>query len=52
MIPIFTASFFFRYYETGETLEYESIENEWPIFFLFMIIDGMFKVEVGVMRID
>ena len=32
-----------RYYETGETLEFERVENEWPVFYLFMIIDGMFK---------
>jgi len=32
-----------RYYETGETLEFEHVENEWPIFYIFMIIDGMFK---------
>lgn len=23
--------------------DFENIENEWPIFFLYMIIDGVFK---------
>ena len=23
--------------------EFEGIENEWPLFYLFMIIDGIFK---------
>lgn len=23
--------------------EFENIESEWPLFFMFMIIDGMFK---------
>ena len=32
-----------RFYQQGETLEFEKIENEWPIFYLFMIIDGVFK---------
>ncbi|RZF33916.1 hypothetical protein LSTR_LSTR012258 [Laodelphax striatellus] len=32
-----------RYYKTGETKEFENIECEWPVFFLFMIIDGVFK---------
>lgn len=32
-----------RYYNIGETKEFENIENEWPLFFLFMIIDGVFK---------
>ena len=29
-----------RYYQKGETLEFENVENEWPIFYIFMIIDG------------
>ena len=32
-----------RYYQKGETLEFENVENEWPIFYIFMIIDGIFK---------
>ena len=32
-----------RYYHKGETLEFEKVENEWPIFYINMIIDGVFK---------
>lgn len=32
-----------RYYQKGETLDFENVENEWPIFYIFMIIDGIFK---------
>lgn len=32
-----------RFYNVGETKEFENIENEWPLFFIFMIIDGVFK---------
>ncbi|XP_026281117.1 probable phosphorylase b kinase regulatory subunit beta isoform X1 [Frankliniella occidentalis] len=32
-----------RFYKEGETKEFESIENEWPLFYIFMIIDGVFK---------
>ncbi|XP_050711765.1 probable phosphorylase b kinase regulatory subunit beta isoform X2 [Eriocheir sinensis] len=32
-----------RYYHIAETKEFEKIECEWPLFFLFMIIEGMFK---------
>ena len=32
-----------RYYQKGETLDFQGVENEWPIFFIFMIIDGIFK---------
>eukprot|EP00092_Neocalanus_flemingeri_P018371 GFUD01019880.1.p1 GENE.GFUD01019880.1~~GFUD01019880.1.p1 ORF type:complete len:1110 (+),score=249.46 GFUD01019880.1:78-3407(+) len=32
-----------RYYQKGETLEFENVENEWPIFYILMIIDGVFK---------
>lgn len=32
-----------RFYNEGETKEFESIENEWPLFYIFMIIDGVFK---------
>lgn len=32
-----------RYYEKGEIKNFEKIECEWPLFYLYMIIDGMFK---------
>ncbi|KAG0711404.1 putative phosphorylase b kinase regulatory subunit beta [Chionoecetes opilio] len=32
-----------RHYHIAETKEFEKIECEWPLFFLFMIIEGMFK---------
>ncbi|XP_063236917.1 probable phosphorylase b kinase regulatory subunit beta isoform X2 [Bacillus rossius redtenbacheri] len=32
-----------KYYRSGETKEFENIECEWPLFFAFMIIDGVFK---------
>ncbi|XP_046386371.1 probable phosphorylase b kinase regulatory subunit beta isoform X1 [Ischnura elegans] len=32
-----------RYYRDGETKEFENIECEWPLFYIFMIIDGVFK---------
>ncbi|KAK4321576.1 hypothetical protein Pmani_007646 [Petrolisthes manimaculis] len=32
-----------RYYHIAETKEFEKIECQWPLFFLFMIIEGMFK---------
>lgn len=32
-----------RYYNKGEIKDFESNECEWPIFFIFMIIDGVFK---------
>merc|ERR1719209_7928 len=32
-----------RYYQEGETVDFQGVENEWPMFFIFMIIDGMFK---------
>lgn len=31
------------FYEIGETKNFENIENEWPLFYIFMIIDGVFK---------
>ncbi len=33
-----------RFYHDGETKEFENIECEWPLFYLYMIIDGVFKV--------
>ncbi|XP_066991730.1 probable phosphorylase b kinase regulatory subunit beta isoform X2 [Anabrus simplex] len=32
-----------RYYRTGEIKDFENIECEWPLFYIFMIIDGVFK---------
>ena len=32
-----------RYYDKGEIKDYEGNECEWPIFYTFMIIDGVFK---------
>ena len=32
-----------RYYHKGETMEFDNVEIEWPVFFLNMIIDGVFK---------
>lgn len=32
-----------RYYNKGEIKDFENNECEWPIFFIFMIIDGVFK---------
>lgn len=32
-----------RYFNKGEIKDFEGIECEWPIFFIYMIIDGVFK---------
>ncbi|CAG9854630.1 unnamed protein product [Phyllotreta striolata] len=32
-----------RFYEKGELKNFENIECEWPLFYLFMIVDGCFK---------
>ncbi|XP_029168646.1 probable phosphorylase b kinase regulatory subunit beta isoform X3 [Nylanderia fulva] len=32
-----------RYYKPGEIKDFDSVENEWPLFYIFMIIDGVFK---------
>ena len=32
-----------RYYQKGETVDFQGVENEWPMFFAFMVIDGVFK---------
>ncbi|CAD7086045.1 unnamed protein product [Hermetia illucens] len=32
-----------RYYNKGEIKDFEGTECEWPIFYTFMIIDGVFK---------
>lgn len=34
---------FFRFYEKGEVKNFENIESEWPLFYIYMIIDGVFK---------
>ncbi|XP_013168313.1 PREDICTED: probable phosphorylase b kinase regulatory subunit beta isoform X2 [Papilio xuthus] len=32
-----------RYYHEGELKEFEGIESEWPLFYVLMIIDGVFR---------
>ncbi|XP_044021061.1 probable phosphorylase b kinase regulatory subunit beta isoform X2 [Aphidius gifuensis] len=32
-----------RFYKTGEIKDFDKIECEWPLFYIFMIIDGVFK---------
>ncbi|KAK9752586.1 Phosphorylase b kinase C-terminal domain [Popillia japonica] len=32
-----------RYYDKGEIKEFDGVECEWPMFYIFMIIDGVFK---------
>ncbi|XP_014600411.1 PREDICTED: probable phosphorylase b kinase regulatory subunit beta isoform X1 [Polistes canadensis] len=32
-----------RYYKSGEIKEFDNVECEWPLFYIFMIIDGVFK---------
>lgn len=32
-----------RYYKQAETKEFDNLECEWPIFYLFLILDGIFK---------
>nr|XP_023013016.1 probable phosphorylase b kinase regulatory subunit beta isoform X1 [Leptinotarsa decemlineata] len=32
-----------RYYQKSEIKNFENIECEWPLFYIFMIIDGVFK---------
>ncbi|XP_060808968.1 probable phosphorylase b kinase regulatory subunit beta isoform X3 [Amyelois transitella] len=32
-----------RYYHEGELKEFDGIESEWPLFYVFMIIDGVFR---------
>lgn len=41
-----SAQFMFRdfsYYNQGEVKDFEGNECEWPIFYTFLIIDGVFK---------
>lgn len=38
------------YYEPCELMQFENIESQWPIFFSFYLLDGLFrsdKKEVG-----
>ncbi|XP_046961830.1 probable phosphorylase b kinase regulatory subunit beta [Vanessa cardui] len=32
-----------RYYNEGELKEFEGVESEWPLFYVMMIIDGVFR---------
>ncbi|KAL3244039.1 hypothetical protein MRX96_019610 [Rhipicephalus microplus] len=32
-----------KYYTSGETKAFENIESEWPMFFILLILDGIFK---------
>ncbi|XP_011701114.1 PREDICTED: probable phosphorylase b kinase regulatory subunit beta isoform X2 [Wasmannia auropunctata] len=32
-----------RYYKAGEIKDFDNIECEWPLFYIFMIIDGVYK---------
>lgn len=32
-----------RFYKESELKEFEGVECEWPIFYTFLIIDGVFK---------
>ncbi|XP_019886052.1 probable phosphorylase b kinase regulatory subunit beta isoform X3 [Ooceraea biroi] len=32
-----------RYYKAGEIKDFDSVESEWPLFYILMIIDGVFK---------
>lgn len=50
MISIYTIYFMckmynhnFRYYERSEIKNFENLESEWPLFYIYMIIDGIFK---------
>lgn len=37
------SGFHCRYYNQGEVKDFEGNECEWPIFYTFLIIDGVFK---------
>lgn len=43
MLNVFCSTSFNRYYNQGEVKDFEGNECEWPIFFTFLIIDGVFK---------
>ncbi|CAL4068490.1 unnamed protein product, partial [Meganyctiphanes norvegica] len=32
-----------RYYQEGETKDFDGVECDWPLFYLYMIIEGVFK---------
>uniref|UniRef100_A0A4D5RAB5 Phosphorylase b kinase regulatory subunit n=1 Tax=Scolopendra viridis TaxID=118503 RepID=A0A4D5RAB5_SCOVI len=32
-----------RFYNSGESKNFDTIENEWPLMYIYMIIDGMYK---------
>lgn len=32
-----------RFYHEGELKEFDGIESEWPLFYVMMIIDGVFR---------
>lgn len=32
-----------RYYKKCDIMKFDGIENEWPIFYIFLIVDGVFK---------
>lgn len=32
-----------RYYNHAETMEFEKIESEWPLFYLYMMLEGIFR---------
>ncbi|XP_059481695.1 probable phosphorylase b kinase regulatory subunit beta isoform X2 [Neocloeon triangulifer] len=32
-----------RFYKEGQTKDFEGIECEWPLFYIYMIIDGVFR---------
>lgn len=32
-----------RYYKKCDIMKFDGIENEWPLFYIYMIIDGVFK---------
>lgn len=32
-----------RFYPDGKIQEFDKIESEWPMFYAFMVIDGVFK---------
>lgn len=32
-----------KFYRCGQIKEFENVECEWPLFYIFMIIDGVFK---------
>ncbi|XP_065353861.1 probable phosphorylase b kinase regulatory subunit beta isoform X1 [Cloeon dipterum] len=32
-----------RFYKEGQTKEFEGLESEWPLFYIYMIIDGVFR---------